>query len=172
MSGYDRGTAGSATDFTPAYGGSNYTDAVSATEPEKPGLLDRFKETQAFDRLQSEVSSLGDRFVDELSNVARYQVLPALLGKVKEMFGIDLSGDQQSRRGGTAASSMGYSGSAESMQGTYSQTPPSNYGQESGRVDDQRSSDPHSTSSTTGSTSFDTQQGGSYGTSVNRDYGQ
>ena len=174
-SSYGRSGASSSTDFTPSYGESSYPQSASTTETDGPGLLDRLKETQAFDRLQSEVASLGDRFVEELSNVARYQVMPALLGKVKEMFGIDLSGSgQQSQRSNTGASpGTGYSDSAASAStGTYGQSSPSTYGQGSGSVDNQRSSDPLSTSGATTGTSFDTQQGSSYGTSVNRDYGQ
>lgn len=56
-----------------------------------PGLLSRFKETRAFDRLQAEVGTLGDRLVDELSTTAQQVVLPALLAKVKGWIGADLS---------------------------------------------------------------------------------
>jgi hypothetical protein len=41
--------------------------------------------------LQDELSTLGERAVEELSKTARNVVLPALLGKVKDMIGIDLS---------------------------------------------------------------------------------
>lgn len=58
-----------------------------------PGLVSRFKETRAFDRLQQEVGTLGDRLVDELSTTAQQVVLPALLRKVKEWIGADLSQD-------------------------------------------------------------------------------
>ncbi|HXL79847.1 MAG TPA: hypothetical protein VN951_03140, partial [Pyrinomonadaceae bacterium] len=44
-----------------------------------PGLLERFKETSAYDRLSKEVGSLGDRLVEELSTTAQQVVLPALL---------------------------------------------------------------------------------------------
>lgn len=67
------------------------TEYNRMSQPEKPGLLARFKETQAFDRLQSELSTLGSRAVDELSQTAQAVVLPALLGKLKDMIGIDLS---------------------------------------------------------------------------------
>ncbi|MCA1628099.1 MAG: hypothetical protein LC742_09070 [Acidobacteria bacterium] len=67
------------------------TASSPASEPDKPGLLSRFKETQAFDRLQQEVSTLGSRAVDELSKTAQAVVLPALLGKLKDLIGIDLS---------------------------------------------------------------------------------
>jgi len=59
-----------------------------------PGLVSRIKETRAFDRLQQEVGTLGDRLVDELSTTAQEVVLPALLRKVKEWIGADLSQDK------------------------------------------------------------------------------
>lgn len=68
---------------------------VSSAEPPKPGLIERFKETRAFDRLQNEVASLGDRLVDEVSHTAQAVVLPALLGKLKDLIGIDLNTQQK-----------------------------------------------------------------------------
>ncbi|MDT4897834.1 MAG: hypothetical protein QOH25_2911 [Acidobacteriota bacterium] len=62
--------------------------------PEKPGLFERFKETPAYDRLQTEVATLGDRFIEQLSSTAQTVVLPALFNKIKELFGVDLSGKQ------------------------------------------------------------------------------
>lgn len=62
-----------------------------AEEEAKPGLLERFKETSVYDRLQQELSVLGDRVIEELSTTARSVVVPALLSKVKDMIGIDLS---------------------------------------------------------------------------------
>ncbi|MFZ0063716.1 MAG: hypothetical protein WAL47_16915 [Pyrinomonadaceae bacterium] len=59
-----------------------------------PGLVSRIKETRAFDRLQQEVGTLGDRLVDELSTTAQEVVLPALLRKVKEWIGADLLRDK------------------------------------------------------------------------------
>lgn len=60
-------------------------------EPKGPGLIDRFKETKAYDRLQEELSTLGERALEELSRTARTVVVPALLSKLKNMIGIDLS---------------------------------------------------------------------------------
>jgi len=60
-------------------------------EPEGPGLFERFKETAAYDRLEREVSSLGNRLVEELSRTAHDVVLPALLVKLKDFIGMDLS---------------------------------------------------------------------------------
>ncbi|MEP6743207.1 MAG: hypothetical protein ABJB61_11960 [bacterium] len=56
-----------------------------------PGLLERFKETSAYDRLSKEVGSLGDRLVEEFSTTAQQLVLPALLKKIKGWIGVDLS---------------------------------------------------------------------------------
>ena len=56
-----------------------------------PGLLERFKETSAYDRLSKEAGSLGDRLIEELSTTAQQVVLPALLKKIKGWIGVDLS---------------------------------------------------------------------------------
>ena len=65
--------------------------AAAEEEPKGPGLIDRFKETKAYDRLQEELSTLGERALEELSKTARTVVVPALLNKLKNMVGIDLS---------------------------------------------------------------------------------
>ena len=76
------------------------TASAAADEPAKPGLIDRikesgvidkFKESKAYDRLQDELSHLGDRVIQELSTTARNVVVPALLSKVKDLIGIDLT---------------------------------------------------------------------------------
>jgi ElaB/YqjD/DUF883 family membrane-anchored ribosome-binding protein len=67
------------------------SSSSASSEPQKPGLFERFKETQAYDKLQAEVATLGSRAVEELSKTAQSVVLPALLGKLKDMIGIDLS---------------------------------------------------------------------------------
>jgi hypothetical protein len=58
---------------------------------EGPGLLERFKDTSAYERLSSEAGALGDRLVEELSLTAQQVVLPALLKKIKTWIGVDLS---------------------------------------------------------------------------------
>jgi hypothetical protein len=58
---------------------------------EGPGVLERFKETSAYERLSREAGTLGDRLVEELSSTAQAVVLPALLKKVKSWIGVDLS---------------------------------------------------------------------------------
>ncbi len=67
------------------------SDDGSSDEADKPGLMDRFKETKAYDRLQGELSTLGDRAIDELSKTAQAVVLPMIFGKIKDLIGIDLS---------------------------------------------------------------------------------
>jgi len=73
------------------YETSNAAGKTEASEPEGPGLIARFRETAAYDRLEREVSSLGSRLVEELSQTAHEVVLPALLVKLKELIGMDLS---------------------------------------------------------------------------------
>ena len=72
-------------------GSSQVASPPNGQEDEGPGLLTRFKETSAYDRLSKEAASLGDRVIDELSTTAHTVVLPFLLGKVKEWVGLDLS---------------------------------------------------------------------------------
>ena len=106
-----------ASDYGRSQGGSfSYSAAREEQDetPQKPSLYDRFKETSAYDRLQTEVSSLGDRFIEELSSTAHNVVLPALFNKIKELFGVDLSGKQ----GKQTQSSSGSSSSEQ--EGTYS----------------------------------------------------
>jgi len=56
-----------------------------------PSVLDRFRETSAYERLSREAGALGDRLVEELSTTAQQVVLPALLKKIKNLIGLDLS---------------------------------------------------------------------------------
>ncbi|MCM3873363.1 MAG: hypothetical protein ND895_22000 [Pyrinomonadaceae bacterium] len=60
-------------------------------EDEGPGLLERFKETRAYDRLHQEVGTLGDRLLEELSTMAQTVVLPLLISKIRDLIGADLS---------------------------------------------------------------------------------
>ncbi len=68
-----------------------------------PGLIERFKETSAYDRLSREAGSLGDRLVEELSTTAQTVVLPLLLNKIKNWIGVDLS-DKSERKSANGAS--------------------------------------------------------------------
>jgi|ERR1043166_2805740 hypothetical protein len=63
-----------------------------------PGVLDRLRETSAYEKLSKEAGALGDRFIEELSTTAQQVVLPALLKKVKGWIGIDLSDKRPSMR--------------------------------------------------------------------------
>jgi hypothetical protein len=83
---------------SPAAYSSTADTTGEAEEPQGPGLLERFKSTKAYDRLEEEVGALGDRFINELSKTAQSVILPALLGKVKELFGVDLSGKESGGR--------------------------------------------------------------------------
>lgn len=85
----------------PSYVGGE-RDWYGAEASSKPGLVERFKNTQAFDRLQDEVSNLGNRLIDELSRLGHDVVLPALTGKISGLFGVDLSNQQQQGQGGNA----------------------------------------------------------------------
>src|SRR6185503_4314070 len=79
--------------------------------------MERFKTTKAYDRLEEEVSALGDRFINELSKTAQSVVLPALFSKVKELFGVDLSNKEDERGGGAkqrAETNSALSGGAQS----------------------------------------------------------
>ena len=58
---------------------------------EGPGMLERFKDTSAYERLSKEAGALGDRLIEELSTTAQAVVLPALLKKIKGWIGVDLS---------------------------------------------------------------------------------
>lgn len=69
--------------------------AAEEEEPKGPGLIERFKETKAYDKLQGELSTLGERAIEELSRTAQNVVVPALLSKLKDLIGIDLSTQRQ-----------------------------------------------------------------------------
>ncbi|MET0649418.1 MAG: hypothetical protein ABW208_22640 [Pyrinomonadaceae bacterium] len=69
--------------------------AAEEEEPKGPGVFARFKETKAYDKLQDELSTLGERALEELSRTAQTVVVPALLSKLKNLIGIDLSTQQE-----------------------------------------------------------------------------
>lgn len=125
----------------------DYSRTTQAEEADKPGLIDRFKETRAYDRLQSEVSNLGSRAMDELATTAQSVVLPAIFAKIKDLIGVNLSGTKPARTSSSAPRAAASSTAAAST-GT-------------------------ATSSGGGSSSRATggNPGASYGTSENRDYG-
>jgi hypothetical protein len=80
-------------------------DATRATssktngKDDGPGMLQRFKETSAYERLSKEAGTLGDRLVEELSTTAQQVILPALLKKIKTWIGVDLSDKTPSMSG-------------------------------------------------------------------------
>ena len=86
--------------YTPLSAALETSDKTNGKD-EGPGVIARFKETRAFDRLQQEVGSLGDRLVEELSTTAQTVVLPAFIRKIRELIGADLSdkGSAQSEPG-------------------------------------------------------------------------
>jgi ElaB/YqjD/DUF883 family membrane-anchored ribosome-binding protein len=112
-------------------------------EPEKPGIIQKFKETKAYDRLQEEISNLGDRFVDELANVARTAVLPALLSKVKDFIGVDLNTQDSSTSRTQNQSRTPVYGNPTSSSSTDAATNRANY-------DNTRRADAYSTSENVG----------------------
>lgn len=119
----DEGARGG--DYGLSQGGAGASARAEEEVDRGPGLLERFKGTTAYDRLQTEVSTLGDRFMDELSSTAHNVVLPALFNKIKEMFGVDLSGKQEQKGSGgeraqeaSRSSSQGTSAQAASASAT------------------------------------------------------
>jgi len=82
----------------PDLGAGGALAAAAADEPKGPSLFDRFKETKAYERLQDELTTVGERVVEELSRTAQTVVVPALLSKLKDLIGIDLGTQQQVAR--------------------------------------------------------------------------
>jgi hypothetical protein len=118
----DAGTSAARPSYSSGYEAS--ATETASDEPAKPSVFERFKDTQAYDRLQAEVATLGSRFVDELSKTAQSVVLPALLGKLKDLIGIDLSTQrevaQRSRLEHQATASSAATGAAQESAGTAS----------------------------------------------------
>jgi hypothetical protein len=113
-SGYQASTA-------PQHAGASAGGAEEEEEePKGPGLFERFKETKAYDKLTEELSTVGERVVEELSRTAQTVVVPLLLNKIKSLIGVDLSSQRQSQpRGltGQQASQSGAGASAPSTSG-------------------------------------------------------
>lgn len=83
-------------DFSQRAAGESVSVAPTKTngkdgKDDGPGMLERFKDTSAYERLSNEAGALGDRLVEELSTTAQTVVLPALLKKIKTWIGVDLS---------------------------------------------------------------------------------
>ncbi|HEX8136257.1 MAG TPA: hypothetical protein VF544_01575 [Pyrinomonadaceae bacterium] len=148
------------------------TTAAEEEEPKGPGLIERFKGTKAYDRLEEEVSALGDRFLDELSKTAQTVVLPLLFNKVKDLFGVDLSnkaGGRSSSAGGSTETNAALSGAAQSSFAGVSR------GAGSGGQDESTAGGPGTSGTgnqaTGGTGSAESAGGSSYATSENRGYG-
>jgi len=90
-SGYQAATAPPQAQGLASYASSSPANAEGEEEPKGPGIFQRFKETKAYDKLQGELATLGERAVEELSRTAQNVVVPALLSKLKDLIGIDLS---------------------------------------------------------------------------------
>ncbi len=69
----------------------NPATAQSNGKEDGPGILERFRDTSAYERLSKEAGTLGDRLVEELSATAQTVILPALLTKIRSWIGVDLS---------------------------------------------------------------------------------
>jgi hypothetical protein len=116
-SGYNAATAHQ------AQGLASYAEAPKPTteekeeEPKGPGLIERFKETKAYDRLTDELSTVGDRVVEELSRTAQTVVVPMLLNKLKSLIGIDILGGGSRQSSGAKASAAQPGGGGSQPQG-------------------------------------------------------
>jgi hypothetical protein len=156
-------------DYRPSYSSGYMPSVQEESEEDQPGLFERFKETQAYDRLQSEVSNLGNRIIEQLSVAGTAVILPALFSKIKDLTGLDLSGQQdrtgesRSRQVGNTGTSQGsrVAGTGQSTYGTGSSAGVSGgYG---------RSESPSPTGSG-GSYGTSSPGGSAYGTSPNQGY--
>ena len=123
-SGYQAATAPSRTPAPVA----PRADEEEEEEEKGPGLFSRFKETKAYDKLTDELSTVGERVVEELSRTAQAVVVPMLLNKLKSLIGVDLSprrepaqsrriGQQPSRADAGTASATGESATDQSASG-------------------------------------------------------
>jgi hypothetical protein len=68
---------------TPSKHSHNDASAARREEEEEespPGVIERLKETPAYDRLKQEAAVVGNRFVDEISKKAQQVILPAAVG--------------------------------------------------------------------------------------------
>jgi hypothetical protein len=67
----------------------SYSSGYVAEEPEGPGFIDRVTSTDAYHRLESEVSNLGSKFVDQLATIGQEVLLPAVMAKLMGLLGVD-----------------------------------------------------------------------------------
>jgi hypothetical protein len=116
----DKGYADSQMPYSPntrPYAGQPVIGTASAESSAKPNegpsMLERFKKTSTYDRLSKEAEELGDRLIEELSTTAQQVVLPALLKKIKNWIGLDLSDKSSSMSPNQVGQSESYKGSLE-----------------------------------------------------------
>jgi hypothetical protein len=64
-----------------------FGSASRRTQSSGPGIYKKFKGTQFFNRLQSEIAKMGDQLIGEVSNVGHHVLLPAVTGKIKSLAG-------------------------------------------------------------------------------------
>src|ERR1043166_2659533 len=113
-SGYQASTA---PQYSNASAASGVAEEEEEEEPKGPGLFERFKETKAYDKLTDELSTVGERVVEELSRTAQAVVGPLLMKKIKSLIGVDLSPQQQRQsqpRGLAGQQAAGEGGGTES----------------------------------------------------------
>jgi hypothetical protein len=72
----------------PAMLQSSIAESVSAgaapnQEDSGPGLMTRIQETQAYDRLKNEASTIGDHLITEVSKTAKELLVPAAVGLIQ-----------------------------------------------------------------------------------------
>jgi len=66
-----------------AIAGSAASGGGLQDEGKGPGIIERIQETEAFDRLRNEASTMGNRLVNEVSKTAQEILLPATVGLVR-----------------------------------------------------------------------------------------
>ena len=94
-SGYQASTA-------PQHSAAGGAEEEEEEEPKGSSLFERFKETKAYDKLTEELSTVGERVVEELSRTAQTVVVPLLLNKLKGLIGVDLTSQRQGQPRGLA----------------------------------------------------------------------
>jgi ElaB/YqjD/DUF883 family membrane-anchored ribosome-binding protein len=67
----------------PSFGGAQ----SAPDEDSGPGFIARIQDTQAYDRLKNEASTIGGRLVDEVSKAAQDLLLPAAVGLIRTWLG-------------------------------------------------------------------------------------
>ncbi len=85
---------------SPAY--SSAALSAESQRDEGPGLVDKVKNSTAYETVSREVSSLGGEFVKELASTAHLVILPFVLSKVKEWVGLDRMEAANAHRGTSA----------------------------------------------------------------------